>query len=512
MKLCYLILLFLCLLTGCQFNPNLGNNKVDNPTTSIETEQKTDDVELGETTLSILSMNDVHGYIMQDAYGRYGISNVSYVIESIREEKGEENVVLIANGDMFQGTGLVRMSYGQVMIDVMNQMNFDACCIGNHEFDWDLPVILNYFDGDEENGEADFPLLNANIYRDGVLVSDDNIFEYHMVEKGDINVGLIGYIGDVKGSINALYADAYDFDVNYSESVARIGALLKDNGADVIIVSIHDASTRGVNYFQPNQQLAMLKYNGEYLVDAVINGHTHTEQSGAISRAGGVAMPVIQSSPYRNGYFYEFGEIELKIDNETNDVIGFNVEQHKASEAGKNFDSKVENIIDSYYDRDKDVLAAKYCNNKEYASRYDSNVQKWVANVMVAATGADIAICNTGGLRANLPEGVLTFEDIYQMNPFDNEIIVHEVSCELINEFIQQEEYYFYSTASGSLKTTGTYKVAIIDYVYYGYYYQNLRTDSYLDTNLILRDLLIKDLSLREEINFEIVNKSVLEK
>ena len=92
MKLCCLILVFLCLLTGCQFNPNLGNNKVDNPTTSIETEQKTDDVELGETTLSILSMNDVHGYIMQDAYGRYGISNVSYVIESIREEKGEEKI------------------------------------------------------------------------------------------------------------------------------------------------------------------------------------------------------------------------------------------------------------------------------------------------------------------------------------------------------------------------------------------------------------------------------------
>lgn len=500
-KLCCLLLIFL--LTGCQFDLNFGD---------LKTNQNTEIMESKETTLSILSMNDVHGYIMQDEYGRYGISNVSYVIEGIREEKGEENVVLIGNGDMFQGTGLVRMSYGQVMIDVMNQMNFDACCIGNHEFDWDLPVILNYFDGEEENGEADFPLLNANIYQDGVLVSDDNIFEYHIVEKGDLKVGLIGYIGDVKGSINALYADAYEFDVNYAESVAKIGATLKENGADIIVVSIHDASTKGVNSFQPNRQLAMLKYDGEYLVDAVINGHTHTEQSGAISRVNGVAMPIIQSSPYRNGYFYEFGEIELKIDTNTKDVIDYNIEQHKASEAGKNFDAEVETIIDSYYEKDKDTLAAVYCNNKEYASRYDNNVQKWVANVMVAATGADIAICNTGGLRANLPQGVLTFEDIYQMNPFDNKVIVHEVSCELINSFVQQEEYYFYNTASGSLKTSGTYRVAIIDYVYYSYYYQALRTDNYLDTELVLRDLLINDLSLREEIDFGIVNKSVLEK
>ena len=54
--------------------------------------------------------------------------------------------------------------------------------------------------------------------------------------------------------------------------------------------------------------------------------------------------------------------------------------------------------------------------------------------------------------------------------------------------------------------------MAIIDYVYYSYYYQALRTDNYLDTELVLRDLLINDLSLREEIDFGIVNKSVLEK
>ena len=151
MKKLWLIIILALLLVGCEFSFPQNTNP-----------------SFTGTNLSIVAFNDTHGYIMQNEYGQYGISNVAHLVDEIRAEKGEDNVLLIANGDMFQGTGLVRMSYGEVMIEVMNEMGFDACCLGNHEFDWDLPVILNYFDGEKENGEANFPLLNANVYQDDV--------------------------------------------------------------------------------------------------------------------------------------------------------------------------------------------------------------------------------------------------------------------------------------------------------------------------------------------------------
>ena len=116
--------------------------------------------------LSIIEMNDVHGFVTQNSSGTYGLSNAAYRINQIRNEDSYDNTVLIANGDMFQGTGLVKMSYGRVMIEAMNEMKFDACGIGNHEFDWGLDKITQYFDGDSHNGEANFPLLNiiTNIY------------------------------------------------------------------------------------------------------------------------------------------------------------------------------------------------------------------------------------------------------------------------------------------------------------------------------------------------------------
>ncbi len=451
--------------------------------------------------LSIIEMNDVHGYIMQNEDNKMGLSNMSYIINNIRDEEGEDNVLSIACGDMFQGTGLVKMSYGEVMIDALNEMKLDACILGNHEFDWDLPVVLNYFDGDSSNGEANFPLINSNVYQGTKLVSVDGgkIYESYMFDKCGLNIGVIGFIGDVKSSINALYADKYKFDTNFISTTTKIGSNLKENGADIIIVAIHDGVMQDIESYDLNKDLASIKYNDKYLVDAVINAHTHQEQMGKISRDGGVDMPVIQSTGYKNNQLYEFGRIDLKID-ENNNVLSCATSHILASSAKDNYDSNVEEVIDKYYEKDEDTLSKIYTKSLVNISRYSANTYNWVANVMLASTGADIAICNTGGLRTNISKGDITFEDVYQFNPFDNHVIVHECSVEKINKFIDSS-YYFYNTKDNTLKTSGTYKVAIIDYVYYGNYYKNCYSNIYYDTNLILRDLLLEDLELRDTFN-----------
>ena len=456
-----------------------------------------------KTTLSIIEANDVHGYIMQDENGRNGISNMAYLIDDVREEVGKNNVLLIGNGDLFQGTGLVKMSMGQVMIDVMSEMGFDATCLGNHEFDWDLPVILNYFDGNEANGEAKFPLINANVYQNGSLLTYENgqIFESYIFEKGGINVGFIGFIGDVKGSINALFADKYEFKTNFATRTKKIGLKLKEEGADIIVVSIHDGNSDGIEYYDVNNAIANLIDNdGNYLVAACINGHTHTSQSGYIARSGGVAMPVIQSRPYASGQLYQFGRIDLELEN--NEVISTNTSFLNVSSAGSNYSEDVQNVLDEYYERDKDFLETPIVNATSYISRYSENTYKWVSNVMLAATNADIAICNTGGLRTNLGSGYLSFEDIYQFNPFDNCVIVHTQDVTKVKNFLDSN-YYFWSYKNSSLEnmTSGTYRVAVIDYVYYGSYYKKVRSNEFESTSLILRDLLIEDLKLRNTFN-----------
>lgn len=453
--------------------------------------------------LHILELNDTHGYCLQDENGKNGLSNMSYLINNIRNEDNS-NTVLIANGDMFQGTAISNMTHGKAMIEIMNAMKFDCMGIGNHEFDWGLETVLNYFDNDKSNGEANFPLLNANVYKveNSELVSlpGGNVLESTIIEKNGIKVGVIGLIGDVYTSINYAYAKDYYFDNNVAGIVSRIGENLKSNGCDVIVVSIHGADASSVEAYMVNQALANLKYNNEYMIDAVINGHTHTKQSGYIERENGVRLPIVQSGS--NGK--AFGDIVLKINMRTKKVLASVVNIHDVYEADKNFDSNVEDAIKNIKKQYSSIFDEVYSVAGETVNS-TSDLMKWVGNVLVKGADADISICNIGGLRSTgkIKKGNnITIENMYLINPFDNKLVICKVKGEYLASYLLSGNI-FYGTNEGidasNLENDKMYTVAVIDYVYNGTSFPLNELVS--STDIIMRELLIEDLKLRSVFN-----------
>lgn len=448
--------------------------------------------------LHILEVNDVHGYCLQDENGKNGISNLTYLINQIRNEDTKDNTILIANGDMFQGTALSNITFGEAMIEIMNAMKVDVMTVGNHEFDWGLDTILKYFDGDESNGEANFPLLNANIYTsDDKLVTIENgkIYQSYVIEKEGIKVGIIGYIGDVYSSISYNLAKEYYFNNNIQEDVLNIGGKLKENGCDVIVVAIHGGNSSSIEAYSNNRYLAELKYNGKYLVDAVINGHTHTKQTGYINRSNGLKMPVVQAGCNAAA----IGDIVLKIDLKTKEIKTTLVNLHEVYEADKNYDKSVEEVIQKAKKENENVLSEVYAVAGEtIENQYD--LIPWVSNVLVQGTGADVAICNTGGLRSNgqITAGSnVTIENMYMINPFDNYLMKVTVNGTYLRQFLGSGSI-FYGLKDGltlnSIKADEEYVVVVIDYVYYGGSFP--QNDTVINTGIIMRDLLIEDIKL----------------
>lgn len=522
MKKIYIFLLTLisCIgLCSCEFNFDFGSSTPTPevtpteklPTEELPTEDKTEEQTptVGETENSvpenvkveIVQMNDIHGHIEQDSYGKNGISNAAYLVENIRKEQKEDNTLLVANGDMFQETAISRLSYGQVVLDCMNEMKVDFLGIGNHEFDWGLDKILNYFDGDKNNGEANFPLINSNIYYKNQLLLGENIYESKIIEKENVKIGVISLIGNVMGSINANMTIDYSFKAqsyDMTNIVTKLGTNLRQNGADIIVVNIHDGDSSGVSNYEPNNAIAKIKYNDGYMVDAVINGHTHTKQSGMISRSGGTPMAVIQS----NGTLSTMGKIVLEFNTKERKVSHASLSHINVSSAGVNYVQEVEDIVDGYYNRDKDIIEEVYCKNVSELSRYKDNFIKYVSNLMMTATGADCAIGNFGGFRSKVPAGELNFDNVYNLNPFDNHIILCKVKGSDLNKFYNDNKSHNYvNTIDGNFVSDKVYTVAIIDYVYFSYYFRNYRTNEYTDTLLEVRDLMIDDFRLRESFN-----------
>ena len=450
--------------------------------------------------LSVLELNDLHGYIVRSNEGKSGISNASFLINQVRSEDERDNVILVGNGDMFQGTALSNLSQGLTVLKCMNQMNFDFMGIGNHEFDWGIDKIFNYFDGDETNGEATFPLVNSNIINSNSneLLTDENVVPTYMIEKNGIKIGVISMIDDVKSSI--LYSRVKDFDFVGLRYAREQAISLKEQGADIILANIHGGDTSGVESFSMNQELARLTYNNDWLIDCVVNGHTHTNQSGFIERIGR-DLPIVQGG----SYCYYLGQIDLYVDMNTKKVFNTNCFTTNTYEANTNYDVNVENVIDTEYLKVKDQMEEVYCvSTADVGSRYD--YKEWVANVMIATTGTVCSISNNGGLRSDgeIRNGTnIGLENLYLINPFDNQLVICEVKGSDLYSFLSRNSAIYYGLKGISLSelrySDAYYKIVVIDYVFYWDTFPSARNVVY--TDIVLRDAMIEDLRLRTTFN-----------
>lgn len=441
----------------------------------------------------VLSVNDLHGYIMRDKEGRNGLSNMAYLINQIRDADDYDNVILIGNGDMFQGTYISNETNGLAVIDAMNAMKFDAMGIGNHEFDWGIDVILKYFDGDPNNGEANFPLLNANIYVKAsnslLTVKDGKVFESYIVEREGIKIGLISYIGDLYNSIIYSMVKDYEFDLNLSDSIERIGRSLKQAGADIIVVNIHYGDEYNKIFAQAKDE------QGNYLVDAVINGHEHKLVQDVVERDGGIPMPYVQAGS--NGKY--IGKITLYFNTETRSVIDYDVEYLAVADAGLDYDESVEAIIDHHWEKLENmplIEAGETIVKRE-------QLFQWIGHVMLKATGSNIAIHNIGGVRGSghIVKGEdVTVAQVFEISPFDNPIYVFEATYEEVQQVIDNNSLF--SVTKTPLKQGQTYQVAVISYVYENYSEMSTfrRNGRGIDTGLYIRDLLVMDLQAKNRL------------
>jgi 2',3'-cyclic-nucleotide 2'-phosphodiesterase (5'-nucleotidase family) len=451
-----------------------------------------------DITFSILTVNDLHGYILQDDDGTNGISNMEYLINQIREEK--DGVVLIGNGDMFQGTAVSNMTEGLAVIEVMNLMDFDVMGIGNHEFDWGIETVLQYFDNDESNGEADFPLLNANIYNksdDSLLtVIGGNVFESTMIEKNGVKVGIISYVGDVYNSISQDKVSDVYFDLNIEDSVSLLASSLRDNGANLVVVNIHGGYSTSITNYLFNQEIASLTDgNGKYLVDVVINGHTHSTQADYISRANGQPLLLVQASSYGNA----FGHIEFTLDKDTLEIKTQMVSLEYTSYAGTNYDPAVEEYIQEALSNlgDQTLVTAGE------TVTYTNMLYEWSSNVYLKATGADVIIMNNGCVRStgNITAGEgVKLSQLYEISPFDNNIFLITATYQEMKNLMDSSAVYYNLKDGITLDPNQTYTFAVISYVYYWDQLADVRSDLDIDTNLFMRDLLILDLETKGQL------------
>jgi 5'-nucleotidase len=216
----------------------------------------------------ILHTNDVHSNIEpfpadhKKFPGLGGVAARKSIIEKIRSE--EEQVILLDAGDIFQGTPYFNIFHGETELKLMTAMGYDACTIGNHDFDGGLENLAL------QSKYATFPFINCNYDVTNTLLAPI-IKPYHIIQKGKIKIGILGVGIDPKGLIpeNLCKGVGYKDPIMEANKVAEY---LKSKEHCHLIICLSHLGLSYDNEKVSDKILAEKTQN----IDLIIGGHTHT--------------------------------------------------------------------------------------------------------------------------------------------------------------------------------------------------------------------------------------------
>ena len=436
-----------------------------------------------DTELHILYINDLHGAILEDG-NQMGIVNIASYVDYV--ESQEDHVLFISGGDLLQGSLLSNYYFGAPIIGALNFMNHEAFTLGNHEFDWGLNVILDYFNGNHDI-QANYPLLAANVFYSNTETQPEGIQPYTIVTRGDLRIGIIGTIGyGLESSIATSRVTGYEFrdPVTYVSYYANY--LRSNEEVDLVFAIDHGARS------DTNQGIGNL--TGSSRVDAMFNGHTHQNSLTFISREG-LDMPVMQSAAY--------GQV---VGHLTLDMSRNGLENYQAQNLGFNqmpnnmtINPEIEALIESYYDQIEPLITNVILPSSSYYSRND--LTQYMAKLMALKTNAVVGIHNGGGTRTDLAynEGI-TVAKLYEIFPFDNRIktvyLKGSVIQALMSSFSSSEVFVLNNM---TFVDDEDYLVATNDYLFDKDTLPFLSGTGMMDTGLYIRDIFLSVVETQAE-------------
>lgn len=400
--------------------------------------------------VEIVETNDLHGHVAPERSGtgkvEGGLAWFGGYLQLLRQ--GENPVLLVDGGDLFQGTLASNLSRGRVVIAAYDALGYDASTVGNHEFDFgaEAPDTDRLAAIRHRIAEASFPFLAANIVdrATGKLPAWKGLLASRIVDEKGIRVGLIG-IANPETPALTLRQNVASLEFLPPEPlVIREAAALRKAGAQLVVVIAHfgggcqrmggaageESCVRGGQMERMSDLLHALPPG---TVDVAIAGHTHHSMANWIA---GVPTLELSFGGKDFGWLTACARPTGGLDRDRSTlrpplpiVPGGNFLGKPVEE-----DPAVQKIVTPFLksvEAEQDrrvgpVLGAPLLH--DYNSL--SPLGTLAAEALRRFTAADAAVINAGGLRADLPKGPLTYGALYQALPFENRAVVVKVSGE----------------------------------------------------------------------------------
>jgi 5'-nucleotidase / UDP-sugar diphosphatase len=372
--------------------------------------------------LTLLHTNDTHAAHQPNNNGDGGVARQMAVVNQIRAEGG--NVLLLDSGDRFTGTLFHRVFLGQDNVEIMNLLGYDAMTLGNHEFDNGSEVLLAFLQG------VDFPVVSANIDFGGNRALGNEVLPYVVLEVGGEQVGVVGLT--TPDTVDTSSPDAsITFETDLAEKVEGAVAALTEEGVNKVVLLTH----LGILVDEP----LLTSLNG---VDVVLGGHSHSLLSNTYSAASGAypieseteaGEPIVYAQAGSNNLYLGHLDVEFDAAGLITDAGGDTILLSRYITPDPQMEALVAELaipIEALRSTPIEgaVASVELVGDRAVCRVEECDLGNLITDSMLVETGAQIAIMNGGGIRANIDEGEITVGDVLTVLPFGNLVSTFELS------------------------------------------------------------------------------------
>jgi 5'-nucleotidase len=237
----------------------------------------------------ILHTNDQHSRIepFPDSdpknAGLGGFARRASLINKIRAE--HENVLLFDSGDIIQGTPYFNMFGGNLEIELMNKMGYDAATIGNHEFDGGIENLATLIE------KANFPFICSNYDFSANAVAGKTI-PHKIFSFKDFKIGVFGLGIKLAGLVDPEQSAGTKFLDPIEVANEKAKYLKEVENCDYVIVLSH----LGFDYKSKNMVSDKVLAEKSSHINLILGGHTHTflEKPEVINNLNGQEVTINQ--------------------------------------------------------------------------------------------------------------------------------------------------------------------------------------------------------------------------
>ncbi len=383
----------------------------------------------GDKRLRIIATNDFHGRLLPETYswseGRLVGGAVALDGHFDEEKRGFGGPTLILDGgDVMQGTPISNLTKGRSTVEFFNRAGYAAAAIGNHEFDWTVPILR------QRVAQAKYAWLAANIYNAGTQNRPSWVKPTTTVTVEGIKVGIIGLATEetpfVTKSSNVV---GLEFRSGIAE-IDRWVPRLRQQGADYVVVVAHSGAVCDRDFKKCDGEIIEWARGVKHKPDLIVAGHTHRVVEYVEN-----GIPIVESGNYSTRY----GVVDLRKDSTGTHAW---IRDFPTTFADRvQGDDQVVRLVQRFQREIGPQVNQVIATLADTISRTgpDSPLGNLIADAFRVTANAQMSFVNNGSIRiVAIPAGPVTWGTLYSLQPFENRMMRLTLTGAQIRGIVEQ--------------------------------------------------------------------------